>query len=72
METPIVKRVRGRGKPKTPPNPPIARMWEYTTLNSERPLMRIEYNVLGAEGWELVAVYVRMDAVHAVFKREVV
>ena len=70
MEAPIVK--RGRGRPKTPPNPPIARLWEYMTLSSERPLSVADYNVFGADGWELVSVYVRMDAVHAVFKREVV
>ncbi len=72
METPIVKRVRGRGKPKTPPNPVIARMWEYMTLSSERPLSKADYDVFGLDRWELVTVYVRMDAVHAVFKREVV
>ncbi len=69
MEAPVK---RGRGRPKTPQAPPIARLWEYTTLSSERPLMTIEYNLRGADGWELVSVYVRMDAVHAVFKREVV
>ncbi len=60
---------RGRGRPKTPP---IARMWEYMTLSSERPLNTADYNRFGADDWELVSVYVRMDAVHAVFKREVI
>ena len=63
---------RGRGRPKTMP-PPVSRLkWEYMTLSSERPLHTADYDVCGADGWELVNVYVRMDAVHAVFKREVV
>ena len=70
MEAPVAK--RGRGRPKTPPAPPIARLWEYMTLSSERPLNTADYNLYGVDGWELVSVYVRMDAVHAVFKREVV
>ena len=69
METPVK---RGRGRPKTPAAPPIARMWEYMTLSSERPLSKPDYDVFGLDGWELTSVYVRMDAVHAVFKREVV
>ena len=68
MEAPVK---RGRGRPKTP-QAPIARRWEYQTLSSERPLSVADYNVFGADGWELVCVYVRMDAVHAVFKREVI
>ena len=48
------------------------RQWEYMTLSSEQPLKIADYNIFGADGWELVTVYVRMDAVHAVFKREVV
>ncbi len=70
MEAPVT---RGRGRPKTPPQlaNKIRRMWEYQTLSSERPLSVADYNVFGADGWELVGVYVRMDAVHAVFKREV-
>ena len=70
MEAPVVK--RGRGRPKTLPNPPIARLWHYITISSERPLSTADYNEYGIDGWELVSVYVRMDAVHAVFKREVV
>ena len=69
MEAPVK---RGRGRPKTPQAQQIARLWEYQTLSSERPLSVADYNVFGADGWELVSVYVRMDAVHAVFKREVV
>ena len=69
MEAPVK---RGRGRPKTPAEPVIARLWEYKTLSSERPLETAGYNVFGHDGWELVSVYVRMDAVHAVFKREVV
>ncbi len=69
MEAPIK---RGRGRPKTLSNPPIARLWEYMILMSEQPLKTADYNVFGADGWELVSVYVRKDAVHAVFKREVV
>ncbi len=69
METPIK-----RGRPKTPQAlaAKIVRIWEYQTLSSERPLSVADYNVFGVDGWELVCVYVRMDAVHAVFKREVV
>ena len=48
------------------------RRWEHMTLSSERPLSKPDYDVFGADGWELTSVYVRMDAVHAVFKREVV
>ena len=69
MEAPVK---RGRGRPKTPQAPPIARLWEYMTLSSEQPLKVSDFNIFGADGWELVGVYVRMDAVHAVFKREVV
>ena len=70
METPVK---RGRGRPKTPQAlaAKIVSMWEYQTLSSERPLSKSDYDVFGADGWELVSVYVRMDAVHAVFKREV-
>ena len=60
---------RGRGRP--PASKP-SRRWEYATLASERPLSTADYNEFGTDGWELVCVYVRMDAVHAVFKREVV
>ena len=69
MEAPVK---RGRGRPKTPQAPVIARQWVYITLSSERPLSTADYNEYGVDGWELVSVYVRMDAVHAVFKREVV
>ena len=69
METPVK---RGRGRPKTPQAPQIAHLWEHMVLNSERPLSKADYDIFGADGWELVSVYVRMDAVHAVFKREVV
>lgn len=48
------------------------RQWEYMTLSSEQPLKKSDYDQYGADGWELSEVYVRMDAVHAVFKREVV
>ena len=68
METPVK---RGRGRPKTPQLPPIACLWEYMTLSSEQPLHKADYNLYGVDGWELVSVYVRMDAVHAVFKREI-
>lgn len=68
MEAPVK---RGRGRPKTPQPPVFVCKWEYMTLSSERPLNMADYTVFGADGWELVAVYVRMDAVHAVFKREV-
>ena len=50
----------------------IGRQWEHQTLSSERPLSKADYDAFGTDGWELVSVYVRMDAVHAVFKREVV
>ena len=63
---------RGRGRPKTPQPPTIARLWEYMTLSSEQPLKVSDFNIFGVDGWELVSVYVRMDAVHAVFKREMV
>lgn len=64
------------------PRPPIdltrartltaRRRWEYTTFSSEQPIRSAQIDSYGADGWELVDVYVRMDAVHAVFKREVV
>lgn len=71
---------RGRGRPKMPQpqsyeGPQMRRglhRWEYSTLSSERPLSTADYTEFGVDGWELVSVYVRMDAVHAVFKREVV
>ncbi len=66
METPV-----RRGRPKTPAAPVIVK-WEYMTLSNERPVNKTDYNTFGSDGWELVAVYVRMDAVYAVFKREVV
>ncbi len=71
MEAPVA---RGRGRPKTPRVAPFTArtQWEYMTLQSEQPLKVSDYNIYGADGWELVCVYVRMDAVHAVFKREVV
>ena len=62
---------RGRGRPKTP-QAPIVRLWEHMTLSSEQPLKKSDLDAYGADGWELVDVYVRMDAVHAVFKREVI
>jgi len=68
-DTPIK---RGRGRPKTPQPPVFVCKWEYITLVNERPLRTADYNEYGVDGWELVSVYVRMDAVHAVFKREVV
>ena len=55
----------------TAPAPKPRRRWEYTTLSAERPLTAKQYEDYGADGWELVSVYVRMDTVHAVFKREV-
>ena len=67
MEAPIK---RGRGRPKTPHAPPVARLWEYMTLSSEQPLKVSDFNIYGVDGWELVSVYVRKDAVYAVFKRE--
>mgnify|MGYP001568298337 CR=1 FL=1 len=71
MEAPVVK--RGRPAKRIAPAAIVARRrWEYTTLSSERSIRAIEYDQYGADGWELVSVYVRMDAVHAVFKREVV
>ena len=61
-----------RGRPPVQPVAPVkARRWEYTTLSAERPLTAKQYEDYGADGWELVSVYVRMDTVHAVFKREV-
>ncbi len=63
---------RGR-PPSTPPAPkPARRQWEYTTLSGEQPLRASQYDAYGAEGWELVTVYVRIDSVYAVFKREIV
>lgn len=46
------------------------RTYEYTTLSAERPLVAASFDTYGADGWELVSVYVWKDAVHAVFKRE--
>ncbi len=68
-DAPVTK--RGRGRPKVPQLPVVAHRWEYMVLNSERPLSKPDYDQYGDDGWELVSVYVRMDAVHAVFKREV-
>lgn len=70
MEPPVK---RGRPSKWIAPVPATTRRkWEYITLSSERPLNKADYDAFGADGWELVSVYVRMDAVHAVFKREVV
>ena len=69
MEAPVK---RGRGRPKTPQAPPVARLWEYMTLSDNYAIRQADYNLFGVDGWELVSVYVRMDAVHAVFKREVI
>ena len=64
---------RGRGRPAVRVAALVSRRrWEYTTLSAERPLTAAQFDAYGADGWELVSVYVRMDAVHAVFKREVV
>lgn len=67
---------RGRGRPPHITDMPTLqkrwRQWEYMTLSSEQPLKKSDYDQYGADGWELSEVYVRMDAVHAVFKREVV
>ena len=65
IDKPVAKRGR-------PPMTKTRRRWEYTTLSNERPLRTTDYDQYGGDGWELVSVYVRMDAVHAVFKREVV
>ena len=65
MEAPVK---RGRGRP---PQVKPQRIWHYITLSSEQPLNSADYNEYGVDGWELVSVYVRKDAVHAVFKREV-
>ena len=64
---------RGYKKPQAVPQsrPQAARTWEYHTLSSEKPLLSADLNAYGVEGWELVSVYVRFDAVYAVFKREV-
>lgn len=66
---------RGYRKPQQAADMPTIRKtdrrWEYMTLSSERPLTVNDFNQFGADGWELVSIYVRMDAVHAVFKREV-
>ncbi len=67
-EAPVSK----RGRPKTPQPLMVVRKWQYITLSSERPLSMADYNEFGADGWELVSVYVRMDAVYAVFKREMI
>lgn len=47
-----------------------ASRYEYATLSSERPLTTADLDPFGAGGWVLVGIYVRFDAVHAVFKRE--
>lgn len=47
------------------------RRFEYTTLSADRPLTAAQLTDYGADGWELVTIYVRMDSVYAVFKREV-
>ena len=71
MEAPVVR--RGRPAKRIAPAAIVARRrWEYQTLSSERPLSKADYDVYGDDGWDLVGVYVRMDAVHAVFKREAV
>lgn len=65
MEAPVK---RGRGRP--PQIKPLRR-WEYMTLSNDHPILEADFDIFGGDGWELVSVYVRMDAVHAVFKREV-
>ena len=45
--------------------------YEYTTLSAERPLTAAQFDDYGKDGWRVVGVYVRMDAVHVIFEREV-
>lgn len=45
--------------------------YEYTTLSAERPLTAAQFDDYGADGWRVAGVYVRMDAVHVIFEREV-
>jgi hypothetical protein len=53
---------------KAPPQRP---RYEYTTLSAERPLTAAQLDSYGVDGWRIVGVYVRMDAVHVIFEREV-
>ena len=57
--------------PRYLPARTLRHTWEYAMLFSERPMTETELNVYGADGWELVSIFVRFDAVHAVFKREI-
>ena len=70
MEAPVKRRP---GRPKSAP--PI-RKWAYAQAFEDEPF-RTEYLLMqGADGWELTAIYVAGDAMHApvyvaVFKREI-
>ena len=45
--------------------------YEYTTLSSEQPIKGAQFDTYGADGWRVAGVYVRFDAVHVIFEREV-
>ncbi len=44
--------------------------YEYTTLSSEQPIKAAQLDSYGVDGWRVVGVYVRFDAVHVIFERE--
>ena len=46
------------------------RQYEYTTLSSEQPIKAAQLDSYGVDGWRVVGVYVRFDAVHVIFERE--
>ncbi len=54
---------------KMPPLPTRPR-YEYTTLSSEQPIKAAQLDSYGVDGWRVVGMYVRFDAVHVIFERE--
>ena len=56
-----------------PPTVFVHPVWEYKHLVRKRPTEPppedADLNVLGAEGWELVRMFVEADALHFYFKR---
>ena len=54
------------------PIPIVRPRYEYTTLSAERPLTAAQLDSYGVDGWRVAGVYVRFDAVHVIFEREVI
>ncbi len=62
---------RPRPSAPQPKLAPARPRYEYTTLSAERPLTAAQLDSYGVDGWRVAGVYVRMDAVHVIFEREV-